>query len=226
MTTLIIGGTHGIGRAVAQMLPQDNQLHIISRHGDDDPIAGASYHNLDILSDELPDIDDVAQIVYCPGSINLRPVQSLKIDDFRSDFEINVIGAVRAVQKYYRTIKKQEGASIVFFSTVAVQQGMPFHTSVAAAKGAVEGLTRSLAAEMAPLVRVNCIAPTMTDTPLAASILKNDQARDNIAERHPLKRILDAEEVASMAAYLLSPAARGITGQVIGIDAGMGSLKL
>ncbi len=226
MTTLIIGGTHGIGRAVAQMLPQDNHIHIISRNGDDNPVAGATYHELDVLTDDLPDIDEVAQIVYCPGSINLRPVQSLKVEDFRADYEINVIGAVRTIQKYYRTIKKQDGASIVLFSTVAVQQGMPFHTSVAAAKGAVEGFARSLAAEMAPLVRVNCIAPTMTDTPLASGILKNEKARENIAERHPLKRILDAEEVASMTVYLLSPAARGITGQVMGIDAGMGSLKL
>ncbi len=226
MKTLIVGGTKGIGLATAKMLAGERELHIISRSAAEEQVPGAQYHQLDVITDELPDIEDLAQMVYCPGSINLKPIGSLKEEDFRTDWEQSVLGAVRVVKKYLRTIKKQENAAMVFFSTVAVGQGMPFHASVAAAKGAVEGLSKSLAAELAPDVRVNCIAPSMTDTPLAARLLRNEKARESIASRNPLKRILEAEELGSMATYLLSHAARGITGQVIGVDAGLSSLKL
>jgi len=224
--TLIIGGTRGIGRAFAQMSIQDSETHIVSREPDPSPLGSAHYHICDVTKDDIPSIDGISKIVYCPGTINLKPIGSLKEEDFRADFETNVMGAVRVLKAYHRSLKKQEGAAVVLYSTVAVKQGMPFHASVAAAKAGVEGLARSLAAEMAPHVRVNCIAPSMTDTSLAAGILKNDKARENIASRHPLKRILDAEEIAAMTRFLLSDDARGITGQIIGVDAGMSALKL
>jgi len=143
-----------------------------------------------------------------------------------NDFKINVLGAVRVIKTYARNLKRAKNASILLFSSVAVQQGMPFHSSVAVAKAGVEGLTRSLAAEMAPNVRVNCIAPSMTNTPLASTILKNEQAIERIEERHPLKTIMEPEDIANMAVFLISEQARAMTGQIVGIDAGMGALKL
>ena len=221
---IIIGGSKGIGKEIITHLPKEDEIINISRsdwQGDHEHVTN---HNLDILVDELPDIEDVSSLIYCPGSINLKPINSLKEDDFRSDFEINVIGAVRAIKKYHRALKRSKGA-IVLFSTVASKIGMPFHASVAAAKSGVEGLSKSLAAELAPHVRVNCIAPTVTNTELASHLLRNEKAQESTAERHPLKRYLEPKEIASMAVYLTSDVANGITGQVICIDAGIGSVK-
>jgi NAD(P)-dependent dehydrogenase (short-subunit alcohol dehydrogenase family) len=184
------------------------------------------YYRADITTEEeLPEMDLLDAIVYCPGSINLKPIGSLKVADFLSDFTINVLGAVRVVKKYQRTLKKGENASIILFSTVAVKVGMSFHSSVAAAKGAVEGLAKSLAAELAPNIRVNCIAPTLTDTPLAMGLLRNDDMREKMRDRHPMKSILSAEEVAQTVDFLISPAARNITGQIIQLDAGITTIK-
>lgn len=221
---IIIGGSKGIGKEIIAHLPKEDEIINISRsdwQGDHEHVTN---HNLDILVDELPDIEDVSSLIYCPGSINLKPINSLKEEDFRSDFEINVIGAVRAIKKYHRALKRSKGA-IVLFSTVASKIGMPFHASVAAAKSGVEGLSKSLAAELAPHVRVNCIAPTVTNTELASHLLRNEKAQESTAERHPLKRYLEPKEIASMAVYLTSDVANGITGQVICIDAGIGSVK-
>ena len=184
------------------------------------------HYEVDVLTDDIPKIEGVSKIIYCPGSINLKPINSLKEEDFLDDFKINVLGAVRVIKAYARDLKRAENAAIVLFSTVAVKQGMPFHSSVAVAKAGVEGLAKSLAAELAPTVRVNCIAPSMTDTPLASGILKNEKAIDNIKQRHPLKMIMEASDIANMAAFLISDQAKAITGQVIGIDAGMSTLKL
>jgi NAD(P)-dependent dehydrogenase (short-subunit alcohol dehydrogenase family) len=163
-------------------------------------------------------------LVYCPGSILLKPFKSLGVQQFQADFELNVLGAVRCLQAAEGALKKGNAPSVVLFSTVAVKKGMPFHASIAAAKGAVEGLARSLAAEWAPIVRVNAIAPSLTDTPLAERLLASEEKRKAAADRHPLKRVGTAAEMASLAAYLLSPAAGFITGQVVGADGGMGSL--
>lgn len=223
MKYLIIGGSKGIGKAIIDNLPEDSVIHNMSRS----PYEGSkSVHNhkVDVLKDELPEIEDLDALIYCPGSINLKPINSLKIEDFKSDFEINVIGAVKVIKMYHRDLKRN-GGSITLFSTVAVKTGMPFHASVATAKAGVEGLTLSLAAELAPKVRVNCIAPTVTNTSLAGNILRNDKAKESTAQRHPLNRFLEAEEVANYAIYLTSNHAKGITGQVVGIDAGIGSLK-
>jgi NAD(P)-dependent dehydrogenase (short-subunit alcohol dehydrogenase family) len=178
------------------------------------------------LKDELPQIENVDTIIYCPGSINLKPIGSLSIDDFRNDFEINVIGAVRTIQKYLPILKKGTNPSIVLFSTVAVKLGMPFHASIAAAKAGVEGLVRSLGAELASSVRVNAIAPTITETSLAANILRNDRMKENMIERHPMKSYLKPEEVAGMANFLISEKAKSISGQVFEMDYGIVSFKI
>ncbi len=222
---LIIGGSHGIGKALLKELINENHCINISRTPSDVSHPNLSQFELDITQDELPDIDQVDSIVYCPGSIVLKPIGSLKEEVLRQDFEINVVGAFKTIKKYHRILKKGVNPSVVLFSTVAVSQGMPFHTSVAAAKGAVEGMVRSMAAEFAPTIRVNAIAPTITDTPLAANLLRNDTMREKMKDRHPLKRILDGDEVANMAAYLISDKARSITGQIIGVDAGMSIVR-
>lgn len=221
---LVIGGTGGIGNEVIRLLPEEDQVINFSRSKLDSSRTDVEDFDLDILQDDLPDLEDLNSIIYCPGSINLKPINSLKEEDFLEDFKVNVLGAVRVIKKYHHDLKRN-GGSIVMFSTVAVKVGMPFHSSVAAAKAGVEGLAKSLAAELAPKVRVNCIAPTVTDTNLAEKLLRNDKAKESTADRHPLKRYLDAEEVAHLAVYLVSDKARGITGEIIGLDAGMGNLR-
>lgn len=220
---VVIGGSRGIGNAILKEQLQSRECVNISRNAPEQAHDNLEHFNCDITSEELPDIDAVDALVYCPGSINLRGFSSLKEEDFKEDFEINVIGAIKAIKKYFRQLKKSDNASITMFSTVAVEQGMAFHASVAASKAAVEGLTRSLAAEFAPQIRVNCIAPTIVNTELAARILSNEKSKENLINKHPLKRILDPEDVAAMATYLLH--ARGVTGQVLGIDCGLSRLR-
>ncbi len=223
---LIVGGSKGIGNALLKQTVNDHEVINISRTIPD--LTGSEYehYELDVLKDELPDLERLDQLVYCPGSISLKPISSLKLDQFKSDFEVNVLGAVKVIKKYLKQLKKSEKASIVLFSTVAVQQGMPFHASIAVAKAGIEALMKSLAAELAPKIRVNCIAPSVTDTPLASGLLRNEKAIENIKNRHPLKDILYPEDVAAMVKFLLSDHAKGITGQIIGIDSGLSTLKL
>jgi NAD(P)-dependent dehydrogenase (short-subunit alcohol dehydrogenase family) len=223
---LIVGGSKGIGNAILVEQLENNHVYNISRNAPDVAHDNLTHYSLDILIDELPQIENIDTIIYCPGSINLKPIGSLSIDDFRNDFEINVIGAVRTIQKYLPTLKKGTNPSIVLFSTVAVKLGMPFHASIAAAKAGVEGLVRSLGAELASTVRVNAIAPTITDTSLAANILRNDRMKENMIERHPMKSYLKATEVAGMANFLISEKAKSISGQVFEMDYGIVSFKI
>jgi len=225
MKHLIVGGSKGIGAALLSQLTAEGKECIVFSRTQLDAQPGVEHYELDVTTDELPDLENIKSITYCPGSINLKPISSLKEEDFLTDFSINVLGAIRVIKKYHRQLKANNG-SIVLFSTVAVGQGMPFHASVAVSKAGVEGLTRSLAAEFAPSIRVNCIAPTITDTPLASGLLRNDKIRENTAERHPLKRFLEPQEIAGMAAYLHGELAIGITGQVIGIDAGLSRVRV
>ncbi|MEY2671009.1 MAG: hypothetical protein RLZZ577_1325, partial [Bacteroidota bacterium] len=174
----------------------------------------------------LPEIESLDTLIYCPGSITLKPIGSLSIDDFRNDFEINVIGAVKVIQKYLAVLKKGNQPSILLFSTVAAKLGMPFHASIATAKAGVEGLVKSLGAELASSIRINAIAPTITDTSLASGILRNDRMKENMIERHPMKGYLQPEEVANMADFLISEKAKSISGQIFEMDYGIVSFKI
>lgn len=223
---LIIGGSSGIGHEIIERLPADIEVINFSRTPTSASHPNLTHHKIDVMVDEIPLIEGVNTIIYCPGSINLKPITSLTEEDFLNDFSINILGAVRVVKTYVRALKKMENASILFFSTVAVAQGMPFHSSVAVSKAGIEGLTKSLAAELAPHIRVNCIAPTAVNTPLASHLFRNEKSIENIKNRHPLQITLEPEDIAETAIFLTSGKARAITGQIVGIDAGLSSLKL
>ncbi|CAI8372736.1 MAG: 2,5-dichloro-2,5-cyclohexadiene-1,4-diol dehydrogenase [Flavobacterium sp. SCGC AAA160-P02] len=223
---LIIGGSKGIGNALLKQLIDKHQVINISRVRPEVSHLNLTHHSCDILVDELPNIEEVDSIVYCPGSINLKPISLLKLDDFRDDFEINFICAVKTIKKYLSQLKKSSQPSIVLFSTVATKLGMPFHASIAVSKSAVEGLVKSLGAELAPKIRINAIAPTVTNTGLASKILRNEKMIENIKERHPLKKILSPEEVAAMAEFLLSDKATSISGQIFEMDCGIVNFKI
>ena len=225
---VIIGGNSGIGKQLAVQLAIDNQVFVISRNATNSDLPPAiETFDADILNDDISDMipETIDGLAYCPGTINLKPFRSLKSDDFLNDFQINVVGAVNATKQCLKALKKGTNPAVLFFSTVAVQTGMNFHSSVASAKGAVEGLTRSLAAEFAPHIRVNAIAPSLIDTPLAGKLLGNDKMKQAAKDRHPLKTYGNAANVATLAKFLLSPEAAFVTGQIYGIDGGLSSLK-
>jgi NAD(P)-dependent dehydrogenase (short-subunit alcohol dehydrogenase family) len=223
---IIVGGSKGIGKAIINTLIESSKIINISRTSPELSHPNLTHFTCDVLSDDLPEIDSADALVYCPGSINLKPISRLSIDDFKSDFEINVLGAVKSIQKYLPILKNGNNPSILLFSTVASKLGMPFHASIAAAKSGVEGLVKSLGAELAPTIRVNAIAPTVTDTELASKLLRNEKMIENITERHPLKKFLNPEEVAGMAEFLLSDKAASISGQIFEMDCGIVSFKI
>lgn len=223
---VIIGGSKGIGNSILKQVIENNKVINISRTLPEISHPNLTNFQLDVLASELPNIEEIDVLIYCPGSINLKPIMSLGIDDFRNDFEINVIGAVKSIQKYLPTIKKGTNPSIILFSTVAAKLGMPFHASIATAKSGVEGLVKSLGAELAPTVRVNAIAPTITETSLSAAILRNDRMKENMIERHPMKGYLNPDEVAGMANFLMSDSAKSISGQVFEMDYGIVNFKI
>ncbi|TXE16036.1 SDR family oxidoreductase [Psychroserpens burtonensis] len=225
-TYIVVGGSKGIGNAIVQSLLENNKVVNLSRSKPDYTHANLTHHDCDILSDELPEIEHADGLVYCPGSINLKPIKRLSLEDFRADYEINVIGAVKAIQQYLAILKNGNDPSIVLFSTVAAKLGMPFHASIAAAKSGVEGLVKSLGAELATTLRINAIAPTVTNTELASKLLRNDKMIENITERHPMKKILEPQDVAGMAEFLLSEKAGSISGQVFEMDYGIVSFKI
>ncbi|GAC1420236.1 MAG: SDR family oxidoreductase [Flavisolibacter sp.] len=227
---LIVGGSSGIGRQLANQLAHAGNKVIATFNKNHPSIQNESIHfyHLDVLEENLSlDFipEDLAGLVYCPGSINLRPFERIKPADFETDYKLQVIGAIKVIQAVLPRLKKAEYASIVLFSTIAVQTGLPFHAQVAASKGAIEGLTKSLAAEYVPRIRVNCIAPSLTETPLAASLLNTEQKKEANAQRHPLKRIGTTEDIANISAFLLSEKASWITGQILHVDGGMSTLK-
>ncbi len=225
---LVVGASSGIGKVVAeQLIAAGHEVYTASRR--DESPEGAHHINLDITSD-FSEIDGLPEelhgVVYCPGTINLKPFQRLSQEDFQHDFEVNVLGATKVLQAALKPLKKGKNGSVVLFSTVAVQSGMTFHASVAMAKGAIEGLTRSLAAEwVASNIRVNAIAPSLTDTPLAAQLLSTPERKEASDKRHPLGRVGTSEEIASMATYLLSDHASWITGQIFHLDGGMSVVR-
>lgn len=223
---VIIGGSKGIGSAILLQQLEQHTIHNISRSAPEISHPNLIHYPLNVLEEVLPEIEAVDVLIYCPGSINLKPIGSLSIDDFRNDFEINVIGAVKAIQKYLPKLKSGQNPSILLFSTVATKLGMPFHASIATAKAGVEGLVKSLGAELASVVRINAIAPTITETSLSAGILRNDRMKENMVERHPMKGYLKPDEVAHLANFLISDNSKSISGQIFNMDYGIVSFKL
>ena len=222
---LIIGGTKGIGKAIIDLLIEENKITCMSRNVSDFNHENYNHIQLDATLDDFPDLEKIDSLVYCPGSINLKPISTLSIEDFRNDFELNVIGAVKSIKKYLPLLKKGINPSILLFSTVATKLGMPYHASVSASKSAIDGIVKTLGAELAPKIRINAIAPTITNTELASKILRNEKVLENMIERHPLKKILSANEVAKMAKFLISEDGSSISGQIINMDAGIVSFK-
>lgn len=226
---LIIGGSSGIGEQLTLQLAAGNNVYasyntkILTSSTNN-----LTYFKLNVLDEDvdlsfLP--NEIHGLVYCPGSINLKPFDRIKPADFELDYQLQVIGAIKIIQQVLPKMKISLNASIILFSTVAVQIGLSFHTQVAASKGAIEGLTKALAAEFAPKIRVNTIAPSLTNTPLANSLINSEQKMDANAQRHPLKRIGTAADIANMAEYLLSEKASWITGQIFHVDGGMSAIK-
>ena len=225
-TIVIIGGSKGIGKAISQKELNLNKVINISRTSPEFEHVNLTHFTCDILKDELPDLNKVDVLIYCPGSINLKHFTRLKTEDFKTDYEINFLGAVKAIQKYLPLLKVANLPSVLLFSTVASKLGMPFHASIASAKSAVEGLVKSLAAEFSPVIRVNAIAPTVTNTDLASRLLRNDKMKEQMVERHPLKKYLQPEEIAEMASFLISEKAAAMSGQIIEMDCGITTLKI
>lgn len=226
---LLIGGSKGIGLEIVNQLHNSHHIYVASRTNENLEGKNVTHYTFDVLEDDVNALDlpeTLDGLVFCPGSINLKPFKMLKPDHFEKDMTINFMSLVRTTQQLLDRLKASEQASIVYFSTVAVQTGMPFHTSVAAAKGAIEGFARALAAEYAPQFRVNVIAPSLTDTPLAKRLLGNEKKKDIMNQRHPLKRVGTPNDIASIASFLLSENSSWITGQVLGVDGGMSSLNV
>lgn len=237
---VVFGGTGGIGGAIAARLrEQGRSVHLVARDAARLRRAaaeiGATWSVADVEDGEAVGTavaeataaggGALSGLCYAVGTITLKPVARLTDADFLRDFHVNALGAARAVQAALPGFKEAGGASVLLFSTVAVAQGFTAHASVAMAKGAVEGLTLALAAELAPRVRVNCIAPSLTRTALAAPLTGNEAMASAIAQLHAVQRLGEPADIAPLAALLLSPDAGWITGQVIGVDGGRSSLR-
>ncbi|SDR74215.1 SDR family oxidoreductase [Gramella sp. MAR_2010_147] len=225
---LLIGGSTGIGYQIAELLNDNNNIFIASRSNANLDAKKVTHLEFDVLKDNIADLDlpdTIDGLVYCPGSIDLKPFKMMKPQDFEKEMNLNFFGLVRSVKGVLEKLKNSNQASLVFFSTVAVKVGMPFHTNVAAAKGAIEGFAKSLAAEYAPSFRVNVIAPSLTDTPLAEKLLSNNDKRQKMDQRHPLKRVGEPKDIANLAAFLLSDNSTWITGQVLGVDGGLSTIN-
>ena len=224
---LLIGGSYGIGFAIANELQAGNNVYVASRTNENLSNLNVNYIPFDVLTETL-DVSKLPQVidglVYCPGSINLRPFKALKIEAFEQDMQVNFLSLVKVIQTVLPNLTASNQSSIVLFSTVAVKMGMPFHTSVAAAKGAIEGFAKALAAEYAPKIRVNVIAPSLTDTPLANKFLNSEEKKEKSASRNPMKKVGTSEDVAQMANFLLSEKSNWISGQIFHVDGGMSTL--
>ena len=226
---LLIGGSTGIGLEIAKKLYKNHNIYIASRNKIDHDNLEVTHLEFDVLKNDISSLDLPEQLdglVYCPGSINLKPFKMLKPKDFEQEMQLNFFGLIKVVNGLMPKLKESNQASLVFFSSVAVKVGMPFHTSVAAAKGAIEGFAKSLAAEYAPSLRVNVVSPSLTDTPLAEKLLNNDKKKEKMDQRHPLKRVGTTADIANMTAFLLSEESSWITGQILGVDGGLSTLNI
>ncbi|MFM7662177.1 MAG: SDR family NAD(P)-dependent oxidoreductase [Bacteroidota bacterium] len=222
-TFLFIGSNSDVAlEAKKQLESQGNKIISISRNTLED---GSNFLNGNPVTNDLPEIEDsIDGLVYFPGSILLKPFKTLKQEDFQNEYEINVLGAINSIQKYCS--KLTEGSSVILFSTVAVQIGMPFHSAVSVSKGAIEGLTRALAAEFAPKIRVNCIAPSLTNTKMAEKFLSTPEKVEAVGLRHPLKKVGKKEDIANTVLFLLNDSSGWMTGQILHVDGGMSTLKI
>lgn len=227
---LVVGASSGIGQAITNQLAAEGHHVFATYHknqfGSTNNITTLSINVLDEQLDFSLLPESLDGLVYCPGAINLRPFARIAPNDFTQDFNLQVGGAIKVIQAALPALKNSGNASIILFSTVAVQLGLNFHTQVSVSKGAIEGLTKALSAELAPVIRVNCIAPSLTDTPLAAALLNTEQKVEANALRHPLKRIGKATDISEMACFLLSNKSSWITGQIMHVDGGMSAIKL
>lgn len=226
----IIGASSGIGKALSnQLIAVDHRVYGTYNKTAFTNDKFAKTQPLNVLDDNL-DLSFLPEsldgLVYCPGSVNLKPFARIKPEDFITDYQLQLVGAVKVIQACLPNLKTAGNSSIVLFSTVAVQTGFNFHSLVASSKGAIEGLTKALAAEFAPNIRVNCIAPSITDTPLAGALLNSEEKRAANAQRHPLKKTGKPEDLANLAEFLLSEKSSWITGQVLHADGGMSTVKL
>lgn len=227
-TVLIVGASSGIGLDLAQDLIAKG-ANVVSASRNEPDIPGITHHHLDVTDNNLdlsfiPEILD--GVIYTPGTINLRPFHRLSIDDFQHDLNVNLIGAIKVLQAAFKSLKKSGSASVVLFSTVAAKLGMNFHSSIATSKGAIEGLGKSLAAEWSMHgIRVNVIAPSLTETPLAERLLSSEDKKEASNKRHPLGRFGQPADLSALASFLLSDQSSWTTGQVIGVDGGVGTLK-
>lgn len=228
---VVVGGSHGIGLGIVdRLLAGGHAVTVLSRTSEELASRPSVTHvAIDVTTDDITAAhfpDSIDGLAYCPGSINLGPLRGVKPETMMADFNLNVVGAVKCVQAAMAGMKAAGHSSIVTFSTVAVAQGLPMHACVAAAKGAVEGLSKSLAAELAPAIRVNCIAPSLTDTPLASRLLSSDEKKSAMGKRHPLGRVGAIGDIAAMAEFLLSDQSPWITGQIFAVDGGMSTLRV
>lgn len=226
---LVVGASSGIGQTLASQLKDAGHqvFGTYFKHGEKQ-VPGVAYHHLDVRSDGwnidfLP--EQLHGLAYCPGRIILKPFARIAPRDFEEDYQLQLLGAIKVIQFTLSRLKNSGAGAVVLFSTVAVQTGFAFHSMVSASKGAIEGLTRALAAELAPVIRVNCIAPSLTDTPLAAPLLNSVDKKETHAQRHPLKRIGTAKDIANAAEFLLTDKSGWVTGQVIHIDGGISTIK-
>lgn len=226
---LLIGGSHGIGLEIARNLSENNTVIVASRTNENLQNLNVKHITFDATTDVL-DLEMLPEtidgFVYCPGSINLKPFKNLKIEQFQEDLEINYLNLVKVFQTVLPKLLKSSQSSVVLFSSVAATTGMPFHSSIAGAKAAVEGFAKAIAAEFAPKIRVNTIAPSITNTPLSEKFLNSDVKMERSAERHPLKKVGQPKDIAQMAQFLLSEDSSWITGQVFHVDGGMSTLNL
>ena len=224
----MIGGSYGIGLPLVKILNKEFNVHVACRTNDQLQSENVNFIKFDALNDEFDNSlipDEIHGFVYLPGSINLRPFKGLSVEAFKQDLEINLISLIKVLKTVMPKLVAADNSSIVLMSTVAVQRGMPFHSSVSASKGAIEGLTKSLAAEYAPKIRVNAVAPSIVDTPLANRFLNNDLKMEKSAQKHPMKRVGNPADIAETINFLLSEKSSWMTGQIIGVDGGTSTLS-